>query len=109
MAFVIRHFQDGKRVNVSMKYFKVMGLLLILQFVIIFLLGFFINPQYLTLALGLSVFILTDLINQVYHSDLGPFNIFGSTYDTFSLVLIGIVIFFFSVFIFLSIAAKYRL
>lgn len=109
MAFVIRHFHDGKRVNVSMKYVKVMGLLLILQFVIIFSFGFFMGLQDAAFALALSVFILADLINQVHHSDLSPFTIFGRTYDTFSLVLIGIVIFFFSVFIFLSIAAKYHL
>lgn len=109
MVFVIRHFHDGKRLNVSIKYVKVMGLLLILQFVIIFSFGFFMGLQDATFALALSVFILADLINQVHHSDLSPFTIFGSTYDTFSLILIGIVIFFFSVFIFLSILAKYNL
>lgn len=109
MAFVIRHFHDGKRVNVSMKYVKVMGLLLILQFVIIFSFGFFMDLQDVTFALALSVFILADLINQVHHSDLGPFTIFGSTYDTFTLVLIGILIMLFLTFVYIGIAAKFNL
>jgi len=45
MAFVIRHFHDGKRVNVSMKYFKFMGLLLILQFFILIFLDSLLIPK----------------------------------------------------------------
>lgn len=109
MAFVIRHFHDGKRVNISMKYVKSMGLFLILQFIIIFSSGFFMGLQDATFALLLSVVILADLINQVHHSDLSPFTIFGSTYDTFSLVLIGVLIMLFLMFLYIGIAAKYNL
>ncbi|WP_414469820.1 hypothetical protein [Methanobacterium sp. ACI-7] len=115
MVFVIRHFHDGKRVIVSMKYVKVMGLLLILQFfMIIFLFyiltlfGFFISPQDWVFAFILSLFILIHFIRQVY-SDLGPFSIFGSTYDTFTLTLIGILIFIFLVFLYIGIAATFNL
>jgi len=86
-----------------------MGLLLILQFFILILFGFFINPQDWGFALTLSVIILADLINQVHHSDLSPFTIFGSTYDTFSLVLIGVLIIMFLLFLYIGIAAKFNL
>lgn len=109
MAFVVRHFHDGKRVNVSMKYVKVMGLLLILQFLILILFGFFFNPQDWGFALALSLIILVDVMRQVRHSDLNQFPIFGSTYDTFTLLLIGILIFLFLVFLYIGIAAKFNL
>ena len=109
VAFVVRHFHDGKRVNVSMRYVKVMGLLLILQVLIIILLGFFSNPQDSEFAMALSLGILVDLVRQIRHSDIHPFNIFGSTYDTFTLSLIGILVLLFLSFIYIVIAAKFNL
>lgn len=109
MSFVVRHFHDEKKVNVSMKYVKVMGLLLILQFFILILFVFYFNPLDWVFALNLSIIILADFIKQFHYSDLSPFTIFGSTYDTFTLVLIGILIFLFLVFLYIGIAAKFNL
>ena len=109
MAFVIRHFHDGKRVNVSMKYVKAMGSLLILQFLILILLGIYFDLQDWAFAMTTSLVILLDFTRQFHFSDLSPFTIFGSTYDTFTLSLVGILVFIFLVFVYIGIAATFGL
>lgn len=109
MAFVIRHFHDGKRVDVSMKYVKAMGSLLTLQFLTLILLGIYFDLHDWALAMTTSLVILLDFIRQFHYSDLSPFTIFGSTYDTFTLSLIGILVFIFLVFLYIAIAATFGL
>lgn len=109
MAFVIRHFHDGKRVNVSMKYVKAMGSILTLQFLILILLGTYFDLQDWAFAMTTSLVILLDFTRQFHFSDLSPFTIFGSTYDTFTLSLIGILVFIFLVFVYIGIAATFGL
>ena len=109
MAFVIRYFHDGKRVNVSMKYVKAMGSLLTLQFLILVLLGIYFNLPDWAFAMNISLVILVDFIRQFHYSDLSPVTIFGSTYDTFTLSLIGILVFIFLIFVYIGIAAIFGL
>jgi len=116
IAFVVRHFHDGKRVNVTMKYVEIMGLLLILQFIILFSFIVVINPIDWVIASVLSLNILMDFRRQVDYSDLAPLTIFGfiifgrrSPYKKFEFWVFVTFLVYFLAFLYIGIAIKFNL